>query len=231
MAAAENTMRTLLAILLTTTATATAYAGVEDPTALFEPAETDAEPDPIVERDCEATTPSSEEESLAPTNALSAKLEAARKRRAELVAIARPKLERLIDDAYRRGGKAVGPTATWIRVQFKYEPTAAFLAYLNGVLTLGSTDAETWIEPPAPRPDCSSHKHAVAERGGTKVWLCDPFYASSGDEGAKTLFHEALHLRDIGDCEYPFTGVTPREKRLCAANFEEMLDYLWRKAP
>ncbi|MCA9709186.1 MAG: hypothetical protein KDK70_25300 [Myxococcales bacterium] len=221
--------KTLITTLLASTLATTALAA--DPTEQFEPAETDEEPEPTTERDCESPETDDEQAlQLETTSGPSAALQAARTRRAEIVASARPKLERLIEQAHR-DGKATGAAARWIRTQFRYEPTAAFLAYLNGVLTLGSTDAKQWIEPPAQRPSCSAHKDAVAELGGTKVWICDHFYETSADERAKTIFHEALHLQGISDCPGVITTATPREQRLCAANFELMLEYLWRAAP
>lgn len=229
-------MRPLFPLLLLLTTVTAAHAATQDPPLdQFEPVEDeDEDPDPIVERDCLTTTEPNDDTQEEETNtpAPSAKLQSARARRVQIVAAARPKLERLIEDARQHGGKAQGPTARWIRRQFKYEPTTSFLMHLNHVLTVGLADAKQWFEPPTPRPPCTARvKHAVAELGGTKIWLCDPFYQSSVDDAGKTLFHEALHLHGIEDCAGVTFGTTPPSKRLCASNYEAMLDYLWREAP
>lgn len=225
-------MRLLLPMLLTVTVAVTTNGAIDDPTESFEPAEIGEELESVVEYDCLATTESVEiDDEAAPTSALSDALETARRRRSEIVAIAKSKMDRLVDDARQRGGRAQGPAADWIRRQFKYEPTTSFLMHLNGVLGNGLMDAEHWIEPPKPRPACDGNKEAVAQLGGNTVWLCDPFYRRTNDVRAMTLFHEALHLHGIEDCPGLITPATPREKRLCAFKYEEMLDYLWREAP
>lgn len=160
--------------------------------------------------------------------ALSSKLQAALKRRAEAVAVARPKIEALIAEANSKG-VASGPIASWIRSWFKQEPKHGFLLMLNGQLSIGLVVPKTWVEPPAARPACNAAiKKAVANQGEDKISICDQFYNDDLDECALTLFHEAQHLRSIDDCESSLGIPLPPEKRLCAGNFEAMLKFLWK---
>lgn len=164
------------------------------------------------------------------------KLEDARTMRATAVATAKRKMNALVDNARKNGGKATGPAATWVRTTFRREPTTPFLMHLNGVLSVGLTDAKSWIEPPEPREPCESsteyvEKVAVAERGGDTIYLCDLFYTQSAEENAITLFHEAQHLHGVGDCPSLVTGATPPDQLLCAERYQELLRYLWKTAP
>lgn len=187
------------------------------------------EPDVIDGRDCFVDPLEGAEPPVAAAT-LSPKLQAARARRQIAVSVARPKLVRLIEEA-RKNGEATGPIADWIQMRFKRKPTTSFLLLLNSTLAWGEKDAGRWVEPPSPRPDCKDRLAAVAERGGTTVWLCDSFYQSEDDEAALTLFHEAQHLSGVADCPGITTPATPVDQRLCAGNYEAMLKYLWRQAP
>jgi len=172
------------------------------------------EPDAIVERDCLVDRPEGAETPLVAVT-LSAKLQTARTRRQEAVAAARPKLMRLLEEALAKNGEATGPIADWIRRQFKQKPNYSLLVILNSSLTWGLRDAGTWVEPPAPRPDCTERKAAVAERFGTTVWLCNKFYEDGDDEAALTIYHESQHLAGVEDCRHYDLRDTGRSADVC----------------